>query len=655
MLNKRNRKKNAWKLLVPDKYAPEPYIIKTSPVVLGCSSQCDIVINEPSVAESHIQFVLISNGKFLEIYNLAGEGSEGGRTLLNGENIDKIRLKAQHDKFFTLKVGDVHLRLIYSQIKEDAPSKKRALPRKREIKWFYLHEGKQHGPINTTSLVKSACAGLLLPMDDAWHSGLAHRIKAFEIPQLFDPQPQLDSASVLGTPFTVPGVSLIQNASVLPGADDDGRLRCPYCWHSYLVEELLYISRHPELTGDPVLGSEAQHRFLPREIKPVRRAVDNRGEVCSEMACPRCHLRIPTPFLDTSPLFFSIIGTPGSGKSCYLASATWMLRKMLPRYFGLTFEDIDNVTNQWLNEYEEKLFFPVDNMDYHAIEKTQIEASNLSRQVKINDITMLLPLPAIFTLLPKNGKFTLLSKNDKFTLLSKNDKFTLLSKNINDSELREESGVSCLPPLRRTLAVYDNAGEHFQTGQDVIQKPGTLHMLHAHGLLFLFDPTADPRFDGIINDALKGKIVQTVYQQQKILIETIDRIRKHTGLNVADRFEKPVVVALSKADILSDYFSRKGIQLKGTPLKWLKKGEAAALDMGSVHSVSSFIRELLYDLVPEYINTIEAFARTVIYLPVSAIGHQPDQRGVNPRDIHPLWIEVPFLYILSEMGHIPAI
>lgn len=649
VLKKSNRIKNAWKILVPEKYSTEPYIIKTSPVVLGCSSQCDIVINDPSVSESHIQFVLINKGKFIEIYNLAQGDGDAVRTLLNGEEVDKTRIKAQHDKFFTLKAGDVHLRLIYAPLKEEASLKKRGAPKEREVQWFFLHKGRQHGPVNRSSLIKAACEGVLLPMDDVWHSGLDHRIKAFEMPELFDPK--LDTAAVFkndirDTPDF--GASFPRNAFNLPGADDTGRLRCPYCWHSYHVDELLYISRHPDLAGDPVLGSEARQRFLPRDFEPVRRALDNRGEVCSEMACPRCHLRIPTPFLDTDPLFFSIIGTPGSGKSYYLASSTWILRKILPRYFGLNFEDVDNVTNQWLNEYEEKLFFPVDDVDYRAIEKTQIEASNLSRQVKINDITMLLPLPAIFTLLSKS-----ISRSNNTGTMPSGGVPPCGMDREKEETFKESNGE--FPPLCRTLTVYDNAGEHFQTGQDVIQKPGTLHMLHAHGFLFLFDPTADPRFNGVINEALKGSIVQTVYQQQKILIETIDRIRKHSGLNVTERFEKPVVVGLSKADLLSDYFSRKGVQFKGKPLKWLIKGEAAALDMNAVKGVSSFIRELFYGLVPEYVNTIEAFAGNVIYLPVSAVGHHPDEKGVNPRDIHPMWVEVPFLYILSETGHIPAI
>ncbi|MBF0201787.1 MAG: DUF4339 domain-containing protein [Desulfamplus sp.] len=604
LLKKRSRVKNAWKLIIPAEFSSESYVIRTSPVVLGCSGHCDIVIKDPSVAESHIQFVLVSQGKFLEIYSLAGDSGEGPRTMLDGGAVEKTRIKAVGDKFFTLKAGNVHLRLMYAPVRDSSsvPSG-RAAPRVPQVQWFFLHGGVEYGPMTESALARAFARKELLPLDDVWHSGLDRPMRAYEMPALLHDGSRLSKKK----------------------AEPWGKLRCPCCWHNFLIEDVMYISRHPDLTGDPVLGSEEPLRFLPRDLKPVRRALDSRGEVCSEMACPRCHLRIPTPFIDTVPLFLSIIGIPGSGKSYYLASATWRLRKILPRYFNISFEDIDNMTNQWLNAYEEALFFARDRDEYHVIEKTQIEASGLSRQVKINNITMLLPQPAIFTLVSK-------------------------SHGGNDGDTPMPSGNMPLPV--RTLAVYDNAGEHFQTGQDVIEKPGTLHMLHAHGFIFLFDPTADPRFGSVIDQGGRDGIAATVYQQQKIVIETMDRVRKYTGLNVTDKVKKPVVAGLSKFDLLQGYFAGKGIKWSDPPIKWIKRGEAAALDMSLVRMVSDHIREFFYELSPEYVNTIESFAHEVVYLPVSAIGHQPGTRGVNTGDVNPLWVEVPFLYILSRHGHI---
>lgn len=629
LFEKRNQTKNAWLLTIPEKYGMEPHIIKTSPVVLGCSMQCDIVIRDPSVCESHIQFVLVKDGKYLEIYDLsAGSSEERCGTLLNGEAITgRKRLEAQDGREFSLKAGDVSLSLKYGAVADQVPGVKKYPLREREIEWFYLHEGVEYGPVKLAEMVKAVREGDLLPLDDAWHSGLKNSIKAFEIPDLFAAK---------------------SHRAALSATTDTQKHICPYCWHGFKAEDLLYIARHPTLMGDPVLGYDEQQRFIPRRIIPLRKAVDSRGEICTDMACPRCHLRIPTPFLDSMPLFFSIIGTPGSGKSYYLATSTWRLRKVLPEYFGLNFEDIDNLTNQWINSYEEKLFLPARGVSYNSIEKTQIESVHTAKQVKINSVSMFLPMPAIFSLL-------------------------------SNSRYHRSQRV------QHTICFYDNAGEHFQTGRDVIQQPGSLHMLRANGFLFLFDPTADPRFTGVINASLRGKLVQTVYPQQKILIETIDRLRKHTSLNVKERFRRPIVIGVSKADLLMDYFISNELNLTSLPYRLIKKSpdtgqrrgsstvntneskltsereretaitEIGVLDMSHINRVSAGIRELFCRLTPEFVNTIESFADNVLYLPVSAIGHQPDQRGVHPGDIHPLWVEVPFLHILSKMGYIPYI
>ena len=43
------------------------------------------------------------------------------------------------------------------------------------------------------------------------------------------------------------------------------------------------------------------------------------------------------------PVFASIMGSPSCGKSYFLAAMTWRLRKVLPRYFGLSFGDADPI------------------------------------------------------------------------------------------------------------------------------------------------------------------------------------------------------------------------------------------------------------------------------------------------------------------------
>src|SRR5208282_1339671 len=51
--------------------------------------------------------------------------------------------------------------------------------------------------------------------------------------------------------------------------------------------------------------------------------------------------------------------------------------------------------------------------------------------------------------------------------------------------------------LSRMLCLYDNAGEHFQPGQDTASSPVTRHLAHSRAILFLFDPTQDKRLRAV--------------------------------------------------------------------------------------------------------------------------------------------------------------
>jgi hypothetical protein len=73
-----------------------------------------------------------------------------------------------------------------------------------------------------------------------------------------------------------------------------------------------------------------------------------------------------------------------------------------------------------------------------------------------------------------------------------------------------------------------------------------------------------------------------------------------------------------------------------------------------VHTVSAQLRALLQQLSPEIVGVAESFASQVIYLPVSATGCSPEvdpekqTQGFRPRNLKPIWVEVPFIYLMSR-------
>src|SRR5262245_58161615 len=134
------------------------------------------------------------------------------------------------------------------------------------------------------------------------------------------------------------------------------RTTCPHCWHNFAVEDVLWISTHTDLLGDPRLGPEQQQRFLPTRFDPDGKAIDGRGFTCDTLACPKCHLSLPRALVEAEPAFISILGTPASGKSFFLTAMTWELRRLLPQRFALSFADADTLSNRSLVENEESLF-----------------------------------------------------------------------------------------------------------------------------------------------------------------------------------------------------------------------------------------------------------------------------------------------------------
>jgi hypothetical protein len=131
---------------------------------------------------------------------------------------------------------------------------------------------------------------------------------------------------------------------------------CPHCWANFDPADVLWVSVHQDLKEDPRLGPEEQLRFLPSLFTADGEAIDLRGMVCRELACPSCHLPIPRAVLELEPHFVSVMGTPSCGKSYYLAALSWQLRQLMPSYFALSFADADPTVNIALTLHEQQLF-----------------------------------------------------------------------------------------------------------------------------------------------------------------------------------------------------------------------------------------------------------------------------------------------------------
>lgn len=406
------------------------------------------------------------------------------------------------------------------------------------------------------------------------------------------------------------------------------RATCPHCWHVFPLEETLWVSSHPALNGDARLGPECQRRFLPTRFDASGNALDSQGSVCSELACPKCHLVVPRAMFEMRSLFYSILGSPGSGKSHLIATTTWTLRQTLGRDFQLSFSDADPESNRVLNQSEERLFFNEFPNELTTLPKTEKEGE-LYNPVRFGDQTFWYPRPFVFSIQP----------------------------------LPNHSRAQNVAEMSRAICLYDNAGEHFLPGGRSSISPATQHLTVSSGLIFLFDPTQHVRFREACKGKTKDPQMSTAglsFRQDQVMLEAANRIRTQASLSQNEKYKRPIVVAMTKLDawrsLLNDSFERRAAAFGEILLKRPGKGSESTetvLNHRRIVQVSLDLREIMLRYAPEFVNAVEGFAEDVTYLPVSSLGHSPTQEpetgrfGVRPGNIAPQWAELPLLYLLS--------
>jgi hypothetical protein len=400
------------------------------------------------------------------------------------------------------------------------------------------------------------------------------------------------------------------------------QITCPHCWHEFASEEILWAAEHQDLAGDPVLGPDQRQRFLPSRFDPDCNAIDARGFACYLLACPRCHLVVPRQLLESEPIFVSVLGAPSSGKSYYLASMTWTLRHLLPQSFALDFGDADPTLNQTIIDSEAALFLnqvpetPVPLAS--LINKTALDG-DLYDVVKYGDQPVKYVRPLVFHIRPKAG----------------------------------HARYSDAHRAAKALCVYDNAGEHFQPGMDTTASPVTRHLALSRFLLFLFDPTQDPRFRSAIEAAGGARSAgpQRNYKPQvPILQEAATRVRRFANLPQTARHDRPLLVVLTKRD----QWNRLLPDIDATD-PWVKRpNEPDLLDFDAVEGSSRKLRELLLKTCQDVVNTAEGFCQDVYYFAASALGPSvgvdpaTGAATIAPAAVRPSGAAAPMLYALAR-------
>ncbi len=394
---------------------------------------------------------------------------------------------------------------------------------------------------------------------------------------------------------------------------------CPHCWHDFSPEDTVWVSQHLDLRDDIRLEDGQPLRFTPTRFTVQGNAIDSGGVVCEQVACPRCHLVVPRALFEMPPLFVSITGTPSCGKSYFLAAMTWQLRRIMAKSFAMSFADADPALNRVLNSYEENLFLNPEPDKASKLNKTE-EGGDLYNVVRYDKQNVTYPKPFLFTIKPSEH-------HPKY----------------------HQSARSS-----RIISVYDNAGESFEPGKDSRANPVTRHLARSNLLMFLFDPTQDPRFRDTCR--LHTQDPQVVNQpvtarQETVIHEIADRIRNNTSLGQNEKHTRPLLVVVTKYDAWWRMFGEERLK---EPWDSTRQENLCALNLSAVLDVSRRLRDLLWEHCPELVSSAESFAKQVYYLPVSSTGCGPESDAesgimkIRPKDIRPMWAETPLLFALSR-------
>ncbi len=395
------------------------------------------------------------------------------------------------------------------------------------------------------------------------------------------------------------------------------QIRCINCWNSFPPEDLVWVSESRQLFGDQLLGPEHPPRFSTLRFSPEGDGIDAYGARCTEVACPRCHLTLPRDLIFYKPFFVSVLGSPACGKSFFLAAMTWKLRSLMPQVFSLDFTDADRVSNQALSDYERSIFMstkpnqptPVG----HLIPKTQLQGAQYNA-VLLRGQSTLLPKPLSFCISPTVG----------------------------------HPNLSTSSQFARLLCVYDNAGEHFLPGRDSAATPGTRHLAVSDLLLFLFDPLQDPRFAQSIGDARLIKQSQrftSPLQQELILRECMERIKRHRGVELHNSAEPQLIVVVTKADEWIPAMKQRGLNFVSPFVIGAADGPRR-INIEQMQSNSQALRSMLKSTVPTLVHSVDSVASNAMFVAASALGTRPDLDAdgrpmMKPSDIRPDMVEFP--------------
>ena len=582
---------------------------QSSPFVIGSGAESDITLNDDFILDQHC--VIEKTKKGIQIRSIQPEHPDGN-IVLDGNPTTMSQLKARTEH--SIQIGKSFLIVVTTM----SPKKENIQMWGANIKnggWIINKSNKAAAtrPLQINEVFDARDTMGLDPDSTPVFKGgsevgfYLRQLMVLEPPRESSIQQVDDEADHEPVADRVDNEELESPSMTKYIDSDSGEFTCPTCWLKFDRGDVMHVAVHDSLFGDPLLGEEQMKRFHATRFNDRGQALDDYGIPCTEIACPHCRRTLPPGFFDEPHKIFSIVGAPQSGKSYYLTVLIKLLQTTLFREFGVVFRDADPTGNAPINEMKSHLF-SAQNSAQAFLTKTQLEGSMYERLPRY-DRMVTLPKPFIYSL---SGA--------------------------------ESDDENC------SVVFYDNAGEHFQPGQDSSNSPGAQHIASSDAIFFLFDPTINPDFRRSINDSDDPQFKSQVSDQQDIILaETEVRIKKLLGLGRREKVQTPLAIIIGKCD---SWINKIGSDNLKNPIV------DGTLDMGAVESNSKLVRGLMEEHCPYVVANAERISSEVCYFAASAFGHTPvtfeDDKGVtrigpDPQKINPMYVEIPTLWALSRV------
>ena len=198
-----------------------------------------------------------------------------------------------------------------------------------------------------------------------------------------------------------------------------------------------------------------------------------------------------------------------------------------------------------------------------------------------------------------------------------------------------------------TLALYDTAGESLDDQETVERMLRYLRV--ASGVLFLIDPLQVPAVRDALPVHVQPPQIDQIAEPSSILSRVLQVLEDGRVVARSGPLATPVAVALTKCDVLRDAGLIAANRLWSTDAR-----HVGYFDREAHADMSGMMAEHVQSWSPAACHTVtQRFSRHAFF-GVSATGCAPDPATRRFRHISPWRVEDPLLWLLAELGVLPA-